>query len=60
MFGLFAVAGKAISFLGPLAVGAVTAARGSQRWGLASVMIFFAVGLWLLRGVKEPRAPETK
>ena len=55
MFGLFAVTGKAISFLGPLAVGIVTAASGSQRWGLATVMIFFAVGLWLLRGVKEPR-----
>ncbi|MDX2221221.1 MAG: MFS transporter [Rhodospirillaceae bacterium] len=54
MFGLFAVTGKAISFLGPLAVGWATAASGSQRWGLATVMIFFVAGFWLLRGVKEP------
>ncbi|MCB2106757.1 MAG: MFS transporter [Rhodobacteraceae bacterium] len=55
MFGLFAVTGKVISFLGPLAVGWATAATGSQRWGLATVMIFFAAGLWLLRGVEETR-----
>jgi UMF1 family MFS transporter len=55
MFGLFAVTGKAISFMGPLAVGWATAATGSQRWGLATVMVFFAAGLGLLRRVKEPR-----
>lgn len=54
MFGLFAVTGKAISFLGPLAVGWMTVATGSQRWGLATVMLFFVGGLYLLRGVKEP------
>ncbi|MDX2143629.1 MAG: MFS transporter [Rhodospirillaceae bacterium] len=56
MFGLFAVTGKVISFAGPLTVGWVTAATGSQRWGLATVMIFFALGFWLFRAVKEPAA----
>jgi UMF1 family MFS transporter len=54
MFGLFAVTGKAISFAGPLTVGWITAATGSQRWGLATVMVFFATGLWVFRSVREP------
>lgn len=53
MFGLFAVTGKAISFLGPLTVGWAAAAFGSQRWGMATVLAFFVIGLVLLRGVKE-------
>ena len=54
MFGLFALTGKAIAFGGPLAVGWMTAVSGSQRWGLATVLVFLAGGLWVLRGVKEP------
>lgn len=57
MFGLFALTGKAVAFLGPLAVAWGTAATGSQRWGLATVLIFLGVGLWILRGVKEPAPP---
>lgn len=53
MFGLFALSGKVTAFLGPAAVGYVTLATGSQRLGLASVLIFLIVGLWLMRGVKE-------
>ncbi len=54
MFGLFALTGKAIAFGGPLAVGWITAVSGSQRWGLATVLVFLAIGWWILRGVKEP------
>lgn len=57
MFGLYALTGKAIAFLGPLAVGWATAATGSQRWGLATVLVVLAAGGWLLRGVTEPRHP---
>ena len=53
MFGLFALSGKLTAFMGPAAVGWITLATGSQRLGLASTLIFFAVGLWLMRGVKE-------
>jgi UMF1 family MFS transporter len=53
MFGLFALSGKAVAFLGPLTVGWVTIATGSQRWGLATVMVFLAAGWGLLRGVNE-------
>jgi len=53
MFGLFALTGKAIAFGGPVAVGWATAATGSQRWGLATVMLFLIAGWWVLRGVQE-------
>jgi UMF1 family MFS transporter len=55
MFGLFALSGKLTAFMGPAAVGWITLTTGSQRLGLSSVLLFFAVGLWLMRGVKEAR-----
>jgi UMF1 family MFS transporter len=55
MFGLFALSGKATTFLGPLVLGAVTERFDSQRAGMASVLCFFLAGLLLLLPVKEPR-----
>jgi UMF1 family MFS transporter len=56
MFGLFAFSGKATAFLGPGILGAITAATGSQRWGMATVVVFLAIGLALLVWkVREPR-----
>ena len=54
MFGLFAFSGKATAFLGPALLGAVTAATGSQRAGMATILVFFAVGGLLLLSVREP------
>jgi UMF1 family MFS transporter len=48
IFGLFALSGRATAFLGPLTLGAVTALTQSQRWGMATILPFFVVGLWLL------------
>ncbi len=45
MFGLFALSGKLTSFMGPLLVGWLTLASGSQRVGMASVIALFALGL---------------
>ena len=44
MFGLFALSGKLTSFLGPLLVGWLTLASGSQRVGMASVVALFVLG----------------
>ncbi len=55
-FGLFAFSGKATAWLGPILAGAVTAATDSQRWGLATVLAFFLIGLVLLFFVREERA----
>lgn len=45
MFGLFALSGKVTSFLGPLLVGWLTFASGSQRVGMSAIIILFGLGL---------------
>lgn len=52
-FGFFAFSGKATSFLGPLALGLASQAFGSQRAGVATVIVFLAIGLMLLAAVDE-------
>jgi len=56
MFGLYALSGKATAFLGPAAFGFVTAMADSQRVGLATVLVFFVVGMLLLLPVRDPQA----
>ncbi|MHC2434198.1 MFS transporter [Bradyrhizobium sp. USDA 4451] len=52
-FGLFALTGKVTSFIGPLLIGAITAATASQKAGMAVLVAFFVVGLALLAKVRE-------
>lgn len=59
-FGLLALSGKVTSFLGPLAVGIVTALTASQRAGMSVIIVFFAFALFLLMLVRENRSPETE
>jgi len=47
-FGLYALAGKATSFLAPLSIGIVTAATGSQQLGVTPLILLFLIGLVLL------------
>jgi len=54
-FGLFALAGKVTSFLGPTLVALATTIFASQRAGLAVLIGFFLLGGWLLAGVKVKR-----
>jgi UMF1 family MFS transporter len=54
MFGLYALTGKATAFLGPMLLGWVTLAFNSQRVGMATVLVFFVVGLLLLLKVPAP------
>ncbi|MCA0997580.1 MFS transporter [Alloyangia pacifica] len=51
-FGLFALSGKATSFLAPLLIGAATALSGSQRIGVTPLIFLFVIGLGLLLWVK--------
>lgn len=51
-FGLYALAGKATSFLAPLLVGIATSLSGSQRIGVIPVIGLFLLGLVLLIWVK--------
>lgn len=57
LFGLYAVSGKVTAFAGPLAVGWVTALADSQRIGMATILVFLVVGLWLLRKVPAQGDP---
>ncbi|SES06370.1 MFS transporter, UMF1 family [Tranquillimonas rosea] len=51
-FGLYALAGKATSFLAPALIALATDLTGSQRLGVSPLIILFAAGLVLLRWVK--------
>ncbi|MFQ5746915.1 MAG: MFS transporter [Gemmatimonadota bacterium] len=57
-FGFYAFSGKATSFLGPALLGAVTQATGSQRAGVATLILFFVLGGAVLLGVDEARGIE--
>jgi UMF1 family MFS transporter len=52
MFGLFALSGKATSFVGPLAIGWITAWTGSQRIGMSVIIILFFTGALLMLKVR--------
>ena len=51
-FGLYALAGKATSFIAPLSIGAVTYLTGSQQLGVSPLIGLFLIGLVLLVWVK--------
>lgn len=51
-FGLYALAGKATSFIAPMLIGVATAMSGSQQIGVSPLILLFLVGLLLLRFVR--------
>jgi UMF1 family MFS transporter len=57
-FGFFAFSGRLASVLGPLAYGTVLQTTGSHRLAMASIGVFFVVGLALLALVDEKRGIE--
>lgn len=52
-FGFFAFSGKATAFLGPFLLGVLTEVFGTQRAGVAVVLLLLAVGFVALLGVDE-------
>lgn len=54
-FGIYALTGRAVGVLGPLAYGVAVTAMGSQRAGMATVIVLFMLGLGLLLTVRERR-----
>lgn len=54
MFGFFAFSGKATAFVGPLLVAGITQWTGSQRLGMVTVVVFFAIGLAIMFTVPSP------
>ena len=51
-FGLFALTGKATSFLAPFFVALATDLSGSQRLGVAPILVLLAIGLALMARVR--------
>lgn len=54
-FGLFALSGRITGFLGPGVLATVTAATQSQRAGMATVLVFLALGAAILATVRPVR-----
>lgn len=54
LFGLYALTGKITAFLGPFLFGTATYLAGTQRAGMATVLLMFIVGAALLLRVREP------
>jgi UMF1 family MFS transporter len=52
-FGLFALSGRVTGFIGPAVLATVTAATDSQRLGMATVLVFLALGALILATVRE-------
>lgn len=52
MFGLYALSGRVTAFVGPWLLGMATLHFGSQRAGMATVLVFFAIGMLTLIPVK--------
>jgi len=54
-FGLYAFTGKSVAFFGPLFYGLATMAFDSQRAGMAIIILFWLIGMVVLRLVEEKR-----
>ncbi|MCC7271158.1 MAG: MFS transporter, partial [Alphaproteobacteria bacterium] len=54
MFGLFALSGKITAFMGPAALAWATLAFDSQRAGMATIIVFFAIGFAIMLTVRAP------
>ncbi|MVA24312.1 MFS transporter [Agrobacterium vitis] len=53
-FGIYALSGRATSFMATLSFSLITTATGSSRAGMASLVIFLGVGLVLLLATPYP------
>ena len=53
-FGIYALSGRATSFLAPFMVATVTAMSGSPRAGIATIVLFFVAGLYVLATTPYP------
>jgi len=52
-FGFYSFFGKSSAIIGPLAFGFVSYTTGSQRYAILTLIIFFVIGLFLLKNVDD-------
>jgi len=55
LFGLYAFSGKATAFIGPFLVALFSDLMDSQRAGMATIIIFFVIGLALMHKLPDIR-----
>ena len=55
-YGLFALSGRATTFMAPFLIGVLTGLSGSNRLGLVVVLVFLIIGFALLWSVREEQA----
>ena len=53
MFGLYALSGRAVAFIGPFLFARATEAFQSQRAGMTTILVLFALGFVLVATVRE-------
>lgn len=58
-FGLYATTGRAVSFLGPLAFSGFIALFGTQRAGMAGIVLILLIGMIALLPVRAPERAAT-
>ena len=59
-YGFFAFSGKATAFIGPVMFGLLTAVFGTERAGVAFVLVLFALGAVFLTRVDEAEGRATR
>ena len=59
-YGLFALSGRATTFMAPFLIGVFTQVSGSQRAALVVVLVFLSVGFVLLHFVKAEKPRPAK
>lgn len=59
-FGIYALAGRATSFLAPFLVATVTVWSGSNRLGMAMIVPFFLIGGYILWRTPYPAGPTSR
>ena len=55
VFGLYALTGRAVTFVGPTMFATVTETTHSQRAGMASILLLLMLGFAVLTKVREPK-----
>ncbi len=58
-FGLYALTGRVTSFMATLAFSVATALSGSAYWGMATISLFFVIGLIILIRTPYPATATT-
>lgn len=59
-FGIYALAGRATSFLAPMAVASLTLYSNSARIGMAALIVFLVAGLAILLKAPYPASPSNQ